>query len=117
MASSILYASSMLVFASPTRCQPSACMSLSRVQGFANPTNCSLSDSLLSVELSSQGYRSGLPFPPPGDLPDPGIKPVSLACPALAGGFFTVEPPGKPIHLLGVLFLMCDVYLLYSLPP
>ena len=92
-------------------------MSLSHVQGFANPTNCSLPDSLLSVEFSSQGYWSGLPFPPPGDLPDPGIKPVSLACPALAGGFFTVEPPGKPIHLLGVLFLMCDVYLLYSLPP
>ena len=31
-------------------------------------------------------------FPPPGDLPDPGIKPAS---PALAGGFFTTEPPGK----------------------
>ena len=39
--------------------------------------------------------RSGLPFPPPGDLPDPGIElsPVSLA---LAGGLFTTEPPGKP---------------------
>jgi len=37
-------------------------------------------------------YRSGLPFPPPGDLPDPGIEPMS---PALAGGFFTTEPPGK----------------------
>ena len=36
--------------------------------------------------------RSGLPFPPPGDLPDPRIEPVS---PALAGGFFTTEPPGK----------------------
>ena len=32
-------------------------------------------------------------IPSPGDLPDPGIKPVS---PALAGGFFTAEPPGKP---------------------
>ena len=38
-------------------------------------------------------YRSGLPFPFPGDLPDPGIKPTS---PALTGGFFTTEPPGKP---------------------
>ena len=36
---------------------------------------------------------SGLPFLPPGDLPDPGIKPQS---PALAGGFFTTELPGKP---------------------
>ena len=36
---------------------------------------------------------SGLPFPSPGDLPDPGIKPTS---PLLADGFFTTEPPGKP---------------------
>ena len=44
---------------------------------------------LLSMEFSKQGYWSGLPFPSPGDLPDPGIKPTSLE---LAGGFFTVEP-------------------------
>ena len=36
---------------------------------------------------------SGLPLPSPGDLPNPGIKPRS---PALAGGFFTTEPHGKP---------------------
>ena len=41
-----------------------------------------------------QEYWSGLPFPSPGDLPDPGIEPTSLASPALAGGFFTTEPPG-----------------------
>ena len=40
-----------------------------------------------------QEYWNGLPFPSPGDLPDPGIKPTSLA---LAGGFFSTEPPGKP---------------------
>ena len=44
-------------------------------------------------------YYSGLPFPHPGDLPDPGIKPTSLASPALAGGFFTTsttwEAPGS----------------------
>ena len=40
------------------------------------------------MEFSKQGYWSGLPFPPPGDLPDPGIKSIS---PALAGGFFTAE--------------------------
>ena len=50
----------------------------------------------LSMELSGQEYRSGLPIPPPGDLPDPGIKPVSLMSPALVGRFFTTEPPGKP---------------------
>ena len=37
-----------------------------------------------------------LPFPTPLDLPDPGIEPVSLASPALTGGFFTIVPPGKP---------------------
>ena len=43
-----------------------------------------------------QEYWSGLSLPPPGNLPDPGIRPTSLVSPALAGGFFTVEPPGKP---------------------
>ena len=47
----------------------------------------------LSMEFSRQEYWSGLPFPSPGDLPNPGIKPGS---PALAGGFFTTEPPRKP---------------------
>ena len=47
----------------------------------------------LSMEFSRQEYWSGLPFPPPGDLPNPEIELVS---PALAGGFFTTEPPGKP---------------------
>jgi len=45
--------------------------------------------------FSSQEYWSGLLFPSPGDLPDPGMKPVSLVSPLLAGGFFTTEPPGK----------------------
>ena len=43
----------------------------------------------LSMGFSRQDYWNGLPFPPPGDLPDPGIEPVSSA---LAGGFFTTEP-------------------------
>ena len=47
----------------------------------------------LSMRLPRQDYWSGLPFPSPGHLPDPGIKPMS---PALAGGLFTTEPPGKP---------------------
>ena len=42
-----------------------------------------------------QEYWSELPFPTPEDLPDPGIEPTSPASPALAGGFFTAEPPGK----------------------
>ena len=47
----------------------------------------------LSMEFSKQEYWSGLPFPFPGDLPNPGIEPMS---PALAGGFFTTELPEKP---------------------
>ena len=42
-----------------------------------------------SVRLSQQAYQSGLPFPPPGDLSDPVIKPTSPVAPALAGRFFT----------------------------
>ena len=48
------------------------------------------------MQFSRQEYWSGLPRPPPGDLPHPGIKSVSLISPALAEGFFTTEPPGKP---------------------
>ena len=47
----------------------------------------------LSVGFSRQQYWSGLPCPPPGDLPHPGIKPTS---PVSHGRFFTTEPPGKP---------------------
>jgi len=39
--------------------------------------------------FSRQEYWSGLPCPPPGNLPDPGMEPASLTTPALAGGFFT----------------------------
>ena len=47
----------------------------------------------LSMEFSRQEYWIWLPFPSPGDLPDPEIEPRS---PALAGRVFTTEPPGKP---------------------
>ena len=43
---------------------------------------------LLSTGFSRQEHWSGLPCPFPGDVPDPGIKPVSLTSPALSGGFF-----------------------------
>ena len=65
---------------------------LSHVQLLATPWTVAL-QAPLSMEFSRQDYWSGLPFPSPGDLPDPGIKPVS---PALADRFFTTEPPGKP---------------------
>ena len=45
------------------------------------------------MEFSRQGYWSGLPFPSPGDPPNPGMEPDS---PALAGGFFIADLSGKP---------------------
>ena len=51
---------------------------------------------ILFIYFFQQECWSGLPFPPPGDLSDPGIKPESPASPALAGGFFTTELPGNP---------------------
>ena len=55
----------------------------------------------LSMGFSRQEYCSGLPCPLPGDLPNPGVEPVSLTSPALAGGFFFFLPlvqPGKPLN-------------------
>ena len=53
---------------------------------------------LQSMGFFRQEYWNGWPFPTPGDLPNPGVEPVSLASSALAGGFFTTTPPGKPIR-------------------
>ena len=65
-----------------------------------NPMNCSPPGSSLSMDFPRQEYYSRLSFPTPGDLPDLGIKPTSPAFPALAGGFFTTVPPGKPTYYL-----------------
>ena len=73
---------------------------LSRVQLFATPWT------LLSMEFSRQEYWSGFPFPTPGGLPSPGIKPTSLASPVLAGGFFTTAPPGKPHNLSSLEYIL-----------
>ena len=50
-----------------------------------------------AMGFSRQEYWSGLPFPSPGDLPDPGIEPAS---PELAGSFFPPKPPGKPVYVI-----------------
>ena len=65
---------------------------LSPVQPFATLWTINLQVPL-SMRLPKRDYWSGLPFPSPGDLPGPGIE---RASPALAGGFFTTRPPGKP---------------------
>ena len=65
--------------------------SLSRVRLFATPWNVA-PQALPSMGFSRQEYWSGVPFPSPGDLPDPGIEPRS---PALEADTLTSEPPGK----------------------
>ena len=60
-----------------------------------DPIDHSLPDSSIHG-FPRQEHWSGLPCPPPGDLPNPGIESVSLKSPALAGGFLTTSAPGKP---------------------
>ena len=66
-----------------------------------NPMDCIAHQAPLSTGFSRQEYWGGLPFPPPGDLPDPGIEPMS---PALAGRFFTItdtwEAPVKSYSVI-----------------
>ena len=72
------------------------------------PMDYSLSGS--SVEFFRQEYWRELPFPVP-DLPSPGIKPKSLAPPALAHGFFPTVPPTKPgSHQFSILYVASIVY-------
>ena len=58
-----------------------------------------------------QAYWSGLPFPSPEDLPDPGME---LTSPALAGGFFTTEPPGKPPNIV-IATIYGEITYIYSI--
>ena len=68
---------------------------LSHVRLFATPWTGAYGASP-STGFSRQEYWSGLPFPSPGDLPDPGIEPRS---PALEADALTSEPPGKPQYI------------------
>ena len=69
---------------------PVCAQSLSHIQLLATPLP-TVPQAALSMEFSRQEYWSGLPFPTPGNLPDPVIKPASLMSPALAGRFFTTN--------------------------
>ena len=66
----------------------------------------------LSVAFSRQEHWSGLPCSPPGDLPNPGIKPVSLMSPELAGGFFTTSATWEApeIYDMVICFKIVGVY-------
>ena len=68
-----------------------------------NPKDCSPPGSSVHG-FSRQEYWSGMPCPPPGDLPNPGIEPTSLMSPALAGGFFTTSATWEALELVSVQF-------------
>ena len=72
---------------------------LSRVRLFVTPWTVAYQASQ-SMEFSREEYWSGLPFPSPGDLPDPEIKPGS---PTLQADALTSAPPGKPILSIGLI--------------
>ena len=86
------------------------------------PTLCDTLDysppgSSVSMGFAKQGYWNRLPFPTPGDLPDPGIETASPASPAMISGFFTTEPPGQPLCIIEQVNkgLYCSVFLINSL--
>ena len=90
--------------------------SLSCVQLFATPWTVAL-QAPLSMEFSRQEYWSGLPFPSPGDLPNPGLKPRS---PALQADSLPSEPIRKPTDShrwtnLCLISYMLSVYSKYSM--
>ena len=65
----------------------------------------------LSKGFSRQEYWSGFPCPPPGDFPDPGIQPVSLASPALAGGFFITSTTWEAQFLMYIQVIQFYIYI------
>ena len=77
-------------------------VSCSVVSDSATPCTVA-SQALPSMKFSRQEYWSGLPFPSPGVLPDPGMEPESLTSPALAGGFFTTSTTWGPLLDLSLL--------------
>ena len=84
----------LLTFHHSSRLDTDLCV-LSCVWLFATPWTVA-HQAPLFMEFSRKEYWSGLSFPPPGDLSNPGIQPSSLVSPALAGRFFTTAPLGKP---------------------
>ena len=75
--------------------------SLSHVRLFATPWTVAY-QAPLSMRFSRQELWSGVPFHPPGDLPDPRTEHVTPVASALTGGFFITELPGKPFQTLGL---------------
>ena len=89
----------------------SVCM-LSHVQHFAIPWTVAYHVPL-SMGFSRQEYWNGLPYPPPEDLLNAGFEFTSVS-PELTGGFFTIEPPGKPFRFSCIPKMCFATSILYS---
>ena len=80
------------------------------------PTLCNpmITQTPLSMEFYRQEYWSGLPYPPPGDLPNLGIEPTSLMSPALASRFFTTRTTREAHENLSTQFMKSEKKVLVS---
>ena len=85
--------------------------SLSRVRLFVTPWTVAY-QAPPSMGFSRQEYWSGVPFPSPGDLPDPGIEPGS---PAFQAGALTSEPPGKPEKYVKSIYNLTYLSVIFNL--
>ena len=83
------------------------CARVPRCLYLCDSMDCITHQAPLSVEFSRQEYWSGLPFLTPGDLPSPGIEPMSLQSPVWASSTLTTAPPGKLLELSCVCMLSC----------
>ena len=66
------------------------------IVSLCDPMDCVARQAPLCLGFFREEHWSGLPFPSPGDLPNPGLEPTSIMNPALAGRLFTTAPPGNP---------------------
>ena len=99
----------------PTNCLQCACLLRHcRVWLFTTPWTVAC-QAPLSMGFSWQEYWSGVPCPPPGDLPNPGIEPASLTSSALTGGFFATSATLEAHSLQGFPFLHILEYFCFLL--
>ena len=98
-----------------TRCEKErtgrACLGTQLYLTLFDPLGCSLPGSSVHGIFSGNNIGVGCHFPPPGDLPDPGIEPASPVSPALQDDSLPAEPSGKPCWLHEVFISFPSVYM------
>ena len=104
----LLQGSSNLCYLSLLHCKQTLYHCASHVQLFATPWTVA-HQAPLSMGFSRQEYWSGLPFPSPGDLPNPGIEPGSLHCRQM---LYPLSHQGSPVYSMNIWQLYINMYLL-----